>query len=274
MISIASFLFKLTFAFCALSVLVYLLSLLIRRVVLAKVATWILVVAFFLLTGNLLLAVFNTAGLMNLASRDFFTFCAWSLAAAYLVFQFKTKTRILGAFVSPIILLLLIIAAGTAADKSLVPADLRSWLTFAHLIPTIGGEALFVIASCAGVMFLMQNSSLKHKKLSALGRLLPSLHDLDRINHHGLLWGFLLLTLGIFAGAAFAVSAWDKSWSTDPKTIWTFAIWVTYGFLLHQRLAIGWRGARMALLSCSAFIIFLFSYLAVKICWATMHNFI
>lgn len=274
MISIVSLLFQLAFAFCAISTLCYLLSLLIKKVVLAKIATWILALTLVLLTGNLLPVVFNSAGLMSIASRDFFTFCAWCIAAAYLAFQFKTKTRILGAFVSPIILLLLIIAAGTVADKSLVPNDLRSWLTFAHLIPTIGGEALFVIASCAGAMFLIQNSSLKHKKLSALGRLLPSLHDLDRINYHGLLWGFLLLTLGIFAGTTFAVSAWDKGWQADPKIIWTFAVWVIYGFLLHQRLAIGWRGTRMALLSCAVFIIFLFSYLAVKICFATVHNFI
>jgi ABC-type transport system involved in cytochrome c biogenesis permease subunit len=274
LISIASYLFKLAFVLCALSVLCYLLSLLIKKVMLAKIATWILVLTLLLLTGNLLPVVLNPSSLMNIASRDFFTFCAWCIAAAYLAFQFKTKTRILGAFVSPIILLLLIIAAGTVADKSLVPNDLRSWLTFAHLIPTIGGEAFFVIASCAGAMFLMQNSSLKHKKLSALGRLLPSLHDLDRINYHGLLWGFLLLTLGIFAGTAFAVSAWDRGWTMDPKIIWTFAVWVIYGFLLHQRLAIGWRGARMAFLSCAFFIIFLFSYLAVKICFETVHNFI
>jgi ABC-type transport system involved in cytochrome c biogenesis permease subunit len=82
------------------------------------------------------------------------------------------------------------------------------------------------------------------------------------------------LTLGIFAGTAFAVSAWDKGWQTDPKIIWTFAVWVTYGFLLHQRLAIGWRGTRMAFLSCAAFAIFLFYYLIVKICFTTVHNFI
>jgi ABC-type uncharacterized transport system permease subunit len=274
LISIVYYLFKLAFVLCALSTICYLLSLLIKKVVLARIATWILALALLLLTCNLLPVVFNPAGVMNIASRDFFTFCAWCVAAAYLAFQFKTKTRILGAFVSPIILLLLIIAAGTVADKSLVPNDFRNWLTFVHLIPTIGGEALFVIASCAGAMFLIQNSSLKHKKLSALGRLLPSLHDLDRINYHGLLWGFLLLTLGIFAGTAFAVSAWDKGWPSDPKIIWTFAVWVIYGFLLHQRLAIGWRGTRMAFLSCTAFIVFLVSYLAVKICFATVHNFI
>ncbi len=47
---------------------------------------------------------------------------------------------------------------------------------------------------------MIQNSLLKHKKPGKMGRLLPSLGDLDRINHLGLLWGFPLLTLGMIGG--------------------------------------------------------------------------
>jgi ABC-type transport system involved in cytochrome c biogenesis permease subunit len=123
-------------------------------------------------------------------------------------------------------------------------------------------------------MFIIQNGLLKHRHLSKMSRLLPSLNDLDRINHLSLLWGFPLLTCGIFAGAVFAGFAWEAGWSADPKIIWTFVIWAVYGFLLHQRLAIGWKGFRMAVLSCGVFILFLLSYWGVRTCFSTMHDFI
>ena len=53
-----------------------------------------------------------------------------------------------------------------------------------------------------------------------------------------------------------------------------FAVWVFYGFLLHQRLAIGWKGSRMAVLSCLGLSFFLLSALGIRFCLATVHNFI
>ena len=266
--------FKIAFTLCALSTAGYLLSLLIKKIKMAKFSTWILAGAFGFLTFNLLLAVINSAGLINLGSRDFFSLCALSASGVYLALQFKTKTRLLGAFISPFVLLFMIAAAGQQAGKSLLPENLQSWLITVHLFLAIVGEALFILASCAGAMFIIQNGLLKHKKLSRMSRLLPSLNDLDRINHICLLWGFPVLTLGIFAGAVFAGFNWKTGWLTDPKIIWTFAGWIIYGFLLHQRLAISWRGYRMAVFSCAAFILLLLSYGSVRFCFSTLHNFI
>jgi ABC-type uncharacterized transport system permease subunit len=266
--------FKIALILCAVSTVGYLFSLLIKKIKLAKFSTWILAGAFGCLTVNLLFVVINSAGLINLGSRDFFSFCAWSVSGAYLALQFKTKTRSLGAFISPFILLFMIAAAGQDAGKSLLPQNLQSWLITVHLFLTIVGEALFVLASCAGAMFIIQNRLLKHKKLSRMSRLLPSLNDLDRINHICLLWGFPVLTLGIFAGAVFAGFNWKIGWLTDPKIIWTFAGWIIYGFLLHQRLAISWRGYRMAVFSFAAFILLLLSYESVRLCFSTLHNFV
>ena len=266
--------FKIAFALCALSTAGFLLSLLIKKIKLAKISTWILAVAFGFLTINLLFAVINSATLINLGSRDFFSLCALSTSGVYLVLQFKTKTRLLGAFISPFILLFMIAAAGQQAGKSLLPENLQSWLITVHLFLAIVGEALFILASCAGAMFIIQNGLLKHKKLSRMSRLLPSLNDLDRINHICLLCGFPVLTLGIFAGAVFAGFNWKTGWQTDPKIIWTFAGWIIYGFLLHQRLAIDWKGYRMAVFSCAAFLFLLLSYGSVRFCFSTLHNFI
>lgn len=267
-------LFGLALSLCALATAGYLLSLLVKRVTLAKISTWILAAGFIGLTMNLLLAASHSSGWGNFGSRHFLSIYAWVMAGIYLGLQFKTKTRLLGAFIAPLILLFLIAAAGQEADKNLVPPERQGWLTTLHLVLAIAGEALFVLASAAGAMFLIQNNLLKHKKPGPLGRLLPSLNDLDRINHLGLLWGFPLLTVGMIGGAVYAVLVWGGPWLADPKVLWSFAIWVVYGFLLHQRLAIGWRGARMAAYSCVGFIVFLLSALVIRFCLSTVHNFI
>lgn len=273
LINLQLIMFKIALFLCAVSTVGYLFSLLVKRVRLAKISTWILAVAFVFLTANLLFALVSSSLLINPGSRDFLSLCAWSVCAVYLALQFKTKTRVLGALISPFILLFMI-AAGESVGKSLLPQNLQNWLASVHLFCVIMGEALFIIASCAGLMFIMQNSLLKNKKLSRMSMLLPSLSDLDRINHICLLWGFPFLSVGIIAGAVFAGLNWQAGWLTDPKVIWTFAGWIIYGFLLHQRLAIGWKGYRMALISGVAFVLLLLSFGSVRICFSTLHNFI
>ncbi|MCE5210638.1 MAG: cytochrome c biogenesis protein [Deltaproteobacteria bacterium] len=272
--SLESISFKIALILCALSTAGYLLSLLVKKVKIAKTYTWVLAAAFCFLSINLLFALINSDVMINPGSRDFFSLCAWSVCAVYLALQFKTKTRVLGAFISPVILLFMIAAAGETSARALLPQNLQNWLTAVHLFLTIVGESLFVIASCAGLMFIMQDGLLKNKKLSKMSLLLPSLNDLDRINHLCLLWGFPLLSLGVIAGAVFAELNWKTGWLMDPKVIWTFAGWIIYGFLLHQRLAIGWKGYRMAVISGVAFILLLLSYGGVRICFSTLHNFI
>ncbi len=267
-------LFALALACCALATAGYLLSLLVKKIALAKGSTWILAGGELFLTFTLLLGAANSSGWINFGSRHLLLMYGWAIAGIYLGLQFKTKTRLLGAFIAPIVLLFLIAAAGQESDKNLVPPQWQGWLTTFHLVLAIAGEALFVLASAAGAMFLIQNNLLKHKKPGKMGRLLPSLNDLDWINHLGLLWGFPLLTLGMIGGAIYAAFVWGGLWPADPKVIWSFAIWMVYGFLLHQRLAIGWKGSRMAVLSCSAFILFLLSGLVIRYCSSTVHNFI
>lgn len=268
------FLFQPALGLCALATAGYLLSLLIKKVMLAKVSTWILAGAFVFLTVNLLLRIIQPSGLTISGYRDFFSFYAWAVGGVYLLFQLKTKTRILGAFISPIILLFMLAAAGQGAGKFLVPQNMHSWLITAHLILVIAGEALFVLASGAGAMFFIQNRLLKHRKVSRMSSLLPPLNDLDRINHFCLLTGFPVLTLGLLAGVVYAGFAWPSGWVTDPKIVSSFAVWVAYGFLLHQRMAIGWKGIRMAVMSCVVFILFLFSYLGVRFFFSTLHAFV
>jgi len=155
-----------------------------------------------------------------------------------------------------------------------IPESLRGGLVPIHVVLSVTGEALFVMASCAGAMYLIQDGFIKRRKLNPLSRLLPSLRDLDRINHFCLLTGFPLLTMGVLAGSIWARVVWGSLWQWDPKQVWTLAAWFFYAVLLHQRLAIGWKGHKAALFSILSLVILLVSLLFVNRYFPTVHSFV
>ncbi len=255
----------------------YLAALLMRRVMPARVAAWVLLTAFIL---HGIYFVLRTAGLgmspvVNMSGA--LSFLALVVAGAYLIIQWKTKVKVLGVFIAPIALLLMIgafsehIALG--GDMSLLK-DLKGGLVTAHVILSLMGEALFAIAGCAGLVYLIQNDFLKHRKMNWFSRMLPSLGDLDRINHVCLLAGFPLLTLGVIAGSLWASTVWGSHWDWDPKQVWTLVVWAVYAVLLHQRLAIGWSGRKAAIGAVAAAVVLCFTLLGVNAFHITTHRFV
>jgi ABC-type transport system involved in cytochrome c biogenesis permease subunit len=196
------------------------------------------------------------------------------MAASYLAFQIKTKTRVLGAFVSPMIVLVMVVASAKMGGVVGAPDVLQGTLVTGHVMLSLAGEALFALASCAGLMYLIQDGLLKGKKASGISRLFPSLGDLDRINHLCLFWGFPLLTLGILAGSLWARIVWGSHWQWDPKQVWTLLAWGLYAFLLHQRLAIGWRGRRAARWSLAVFTVLVLLMILGRLFFRSLHPFV
>jgi ABC-type transport system involved in cytochrome c biogenesis permease subunit len=181
---------------------------------------------------------------------------------------------VLGAFVSPGTLIVLISASSGIGGPVSIPAVLRSGLVSIHVILAVTGEALFALASVAGAMYLIQDRLIRRKKPSELSRLLPSLGELDGINHICLLWGFPVLTVGVLVGAVWARTVWGSPWQWDPKQIWTLAAWILYAILLHQRVAIGWKGKKVALLSLLFLVLLVIAFGVEMVFFPTVHRFL
>jgi cytochrome c-type biogenesis protein CcsB len=269
------FFFKIALAAYTASTLAYLASLVVRRVWIAKGAGWIFFSAFLLHTVYFIFR-FPDRGIIPAQNIfEALSFFAWAVAGIFLAFQLRTKTRVLGALVSPVALVLMLLASVKLGSEALVPVALQGRLVSVHILLSVTGEALFAVACLAGVMYLAQDNLIKNRRITTLSRYLPSLRDLDNINHICLLWGFPLLTLGVIAGSLWARSVWTGSeWPWDPKMIWTLSAWVFYGILLHQRLAIGWKGRKIAFFSILAFAILLFAFVGVNMFYTSVHRFV
>lgn len=267
--------FKAALAAYLFSALGYVASLVVLRVHIARVATGLLGAAFVIHAGALALRwILAGGGAAVVGIHGSLSLAVWILTGVYLFFQFRTKTRVLGAFVAPVASLLMIVASAGLGGAVSASPQLQHSLVTIHVILALAGEALFVLASLAGLMYLIQDERIKEKKISRFSRFLPPLRDLDRINELCLLWGFPLLTLGILTGSIWALAVWGSAWQWDPKFLWTLLAWVLYALLLHQRLAIGWRGRKVALGSVAAFLLLLLTFVVERTCFTTIHRFL
>lgn len=251
----------------------YMASLILKRVYAARISAWVLLAAFVLHTVSLGLRA-GGAGLTPAVNlHEALSFFSWAVSGGYLAFQLKTKTRVLGAFVSPAALILMLAASPGLGAAIPIPESLRGDLVAAHVILSLTGEALLGLACFAGIAYLLQDNLLRQRRITGFSRLLPPLGDLDRIGHVCLVVGFPLLTFGIAAGSVWAGSVWGSHWNWDPKQIWTALAWFAYAVVLHQRLAIGWTGRKAAALSIAAFLLILFTLIGNAF-FQSVHNFI
>jgi cytochrome c-type biogenesis protein CcsB len=201
-------------------------------------------------------------------------FLAWLVAVAGLGIILRLKMQVIGAFVAPVVTVVLTIAAVmTQPGRLSMPDSLRSaWLPV-HVTLAFLGVALFVLAAGVSVVYLIYEKRLKAKRvLGPTDSRAPSLEKLDRINYHLLGWGFLMLSLAIGTGAIWADATWGHFWSWEPQETWSLAIWILYAALLESRLTVGWRGRRVAALTLVVFTILIGSFLGVSLLTPGKHG--
>lgn len=208
---------------------------------------------------------FELGHLAVTSNQEALSFFTWILVLTYLLAQPRLQIRILGSFISPLAVIFML-------TSSLLPSDIieksgifqSGWVIF-HVTSLFLANALFALAAAAGIMYLVQERHIKRKNFGYLYARLPSLERLDRINHVCLLIGFPLMTGGLLAGFAYASSVWRSPWNWDPKEIFALMTWFIYAILLHERLAVGWRGRKAAWLSIFGFSAVLVTFLGVNL---------
>lgn len=206
---------------------------------------------------------FGRAPLSNLyESLIFFSLC---IAVTHLYIVFKYKIRIIGVVAAPLAFLSMAYASlpkVSDAIMPLIPALQSNWL-IAHVMTCFFGYAAFAVAFGVSILFLAR---LNNKEGAAgILSMIPDTELLDELTHQLVMFGFLFLTIGIITGAVWANQAWGRYWGWDPKETWSLITWLIYATLLHARLMRGWKGKRIAILSCVGFIAVMFTYFGVNL---------
>lgn len=215
---------------------------------------------------------FERGELAVASSHEALSFFAWVIVVVYLVVQPKFGLRVLGAFVSPLAVIFMLVSSLLPQYALPENTTIRSgWVIF-HVALLFAANALFALAFSSSLMYLLQERQIKKKHFGFLYPRLPSLERLDQINHRCLLIGFPLMTIGLVTGFAYAGKTWRASWEWDPKIIFALATWFMYAVLLHERLTVGWRGRRAAWLAILGFMAILVTFLGVNLLFKSHHT--
>lgn len=165
-------------------------------------------------------------------------FVAWSAMVVYFFVGTIFRGSLLGLF-----------TAGYAAALALVSLLIPHWdlergqklfgnnpWIEVHAALAVFSYGVFGLLALTSLMQLLQNWSLKNKRLNGLFWFLPSVVQLEQINYRLVLMGVTLLTISLGVGASW----WLRNTESVhlPKLLVTVGVWLCYFIVLLLR----WRG--------------------------------
>ncbi|MGX8687894.1 MAG: c-type cytochrome biogenesis protein CcsB [bacterium] len=269
-LQIENILFTVTMLLYVAAMVVYFLFIAARREGMAKVAVILQTAGFILHTAALIVRGVGAGRLPLTNQYEFATSFAWGLCLVSLIFVYRYKFHVLGAFAAPVIFLIIGYAAMQSRDvHELMPALRSNWLGF-HVSSAIIGYGGFGVSFVLGIIFLMREYM---KDQSFLDRHVPSREKLDLIAYRSVSLGLLFLTFCILTGAIWAERAWGSYWSWDPKETWSLITWIIYAAYLHLRINRGWKGKAAAVFAVIGFIAVLFTYIGVNTFLPGIHSY-
>jgi cytochrome c-type biogenesis protein CcsB len=234
------------------SSLLHSIFLVVDSKVIKSLATAVMGGAFLALSAAIIVRTLKIGHLPVTNMFEYLSIFAWSAALFYFVFVFVYRQQAIGAFIAPVVFMLIVGASllPKESNEQLVPALQSIWLQI-HVTLAALGEAAFGVAFAANGMFILKKVLSSNKHASRF----PSFDRLDLVSHKAIVIGYPLFTVGaLFAGAIWAEQAWGSFWSWDPKEVCSLIVWLIYTLYFHLRFLRGWRGGKSAVISAMGFI--------------------
>jgi cytochrome c-type biogenesis protein CcsB len=215
-------------------------------------------------------------------------FLTWTLLSTYLYIEYKTKSKLIGAILIPICLLIsgfsnLTLPLEMQKANSLVPALQSNWLMM-HVSMMMLSYSTLITGSLISILFLIISSIQKINNTDfenlefdssndTKSTKLKLLQSLDNWSYRIIGLGFPFLTIGIISGGVWANEAWGSYWSWDPKETWALITWLVFAAYLHARITKGWQGQKTAILASLGFVIIWICYLGVNFLGKGLHSY-
>ncbi|HTN50897.1 MAG TPA: cytochrome c biogenesis protein CcsA [Anaeromyxobacter sp.] len=244
-----------------------------RHTRVATVGFWLLAAAFAVHAAAIGVGCAEFGGREFFSLRGGLVLMVWLGAGAYLFLGRYYHMPTVGAFITPLILVVLVPAVfGEPGRPGVPPETLRNPSVTVHIITAVLGVALFGIAFGVALMYLLQEREVKGKHFGALFSRLPSLDSLDQLTQRLVRAGFVFYSVALVAGTLTARVVWKSAWSWDPQQVISLAIWILYGAMVQLRHT-GWHGRRYAVLTLVGFVLVLGSMLTLgMVPGATRHS--
>ncbi|HTP49379.1 MAG TPA: cytochrome c biogenesis protein CcsA [Anaeromyxobacteraceae bacterium] len=245
-----------------------------RHARLATAGQWLLSGGFLVHAAAIGLGCKEYGGMEFFSLRGGLVTIAWLAAGAYLVLQRLYRIPTVGAFIMPLILVVLgpaLFLTNPNLPETLPETVRRPVLTL-HIVSALLGVAIFALAYVVAIMYLLQEREVKGKHFGALFSRLPSLDSLDQLNQRLVRAGFVVFTVALVLGAMVARHVWKTAWEWDPQQVSSLVIWSLYGAMVQLRHT-GWHGRRYAFLTIAGFVLVIGSMVTLNVIpGATRHG--
>ncbi len=179
---------------------------------------------------------------------------AFVILAFFVLMYWRYRTLSPGIFVFPLVFFLTFASSIAQQTPWFAAPGLRSGWIVVHVALIFTGYAALFLSFGASILYLLQERSLKTKRLAGYLAKLPALEMIDDIGYKSLLLGFPFMTFGLIAGAVIAQTRFGPMYFLDPKIVLSLLMWAVYMVLLYTRWSSGWRGRKAAYLATFAFL--------------------
>ncbi|MDO4852248.1 MAG: c-type cytochrome biogenesis protein CcsB [Clostridia bacterium] len=270
MLAVENTLFTIVMVLYFAAMALYFVFIAIKKDPVAKIAVALQVIGLVLHTAALICRGIGAGRLPLTNQYEFATSFAWGLCLVSLIFVWKFRFPVLGAFAAPVIFLVIGYAAMQSKEvRELMPALRSNWLGF-HVSTAILAYGAFGVSFVLSIIFLLRD---RMKTQGFLDQHIPQKEKLDVISYRSVALGLLFLTFTIVTGAIWAERAWGSYWSWDPKETWSLVTWIVYAAYLHLRIRRGWQGKTAAIFAVIGFVCVIFTYIGVNTFLPGIHSY-
>lgn len=193
----------------------------------------------------------------------------WGLMVAVLIgYWLMPRVRAFAAIVLPIVIILMAWMLLIPAHESSLPPSYDTVWLFIH----IGFIKLFLgaafIALGMGGIVLLRRANIGRDRFAGL----PEDRRLDDLAYRYMALALMFDTLGIVAGAIWALDAWGRYWSWDPLEVWSLLTWLAIGLTLHLRSSFRTGPVVNALMIAGTFVIAFFTFFGIPFVSTALHK--
>lgn len=255
---------------CGVSSIIYVKNFISKteNVLYSKIATIFGIISFISLTSVIAISWVRTG--LHPFTGPFTTtlFYAVSVLGLFLLVEYfylkkAEKLKLLGLFVMPFAVVLMLKAWQTYKFNELISPELKSFRVFIHISSALFAYGAFTMATFLAILYLFKERQLKSKSTSSIWKKFPSLETSDVLCYRTIAIGFVFSVILLLTGMITAQMVWGHMWDWgEPRMVSALVMTLIYGFYLYSREIMGWRGKRSSIIAIIGFIAALITYFA------------
>jgi ABC-type uncharacterized transport system permease subunit len=186
----------------------------------------------------------------------------WLTVLVYWLSDLNHQLTNLQAFVLPPAALFAVLPAFEVSDRYI--PNVAQPLFIAHIGIALLAYSLFTFAALHALLMALAERNLHNKATVIKLPSFPPLLVMESLLFKVITLGFVLLTLTLISGMLFTEQIFGKPMQFNHKTVFSFASWFIYGWLLFGRYKYGWRGRKAINLTLIGFVLLLLAYVVSK----------